>query len=126
MPTIRQHRKKARHNESFADSFDATATPYTDWITTALFYGALHHVQALLHDLGWPDGQTDKHPKVEKLLSIDSTLRNESDLRDDYKQLRDDSEEARYFTRTFSAAEVTRLRQDEFARLKQRVDELLT
>ena len=48
MPSRLTHRQQAQHNEEFIASFDLDATPYLDWVVTAIFYAALHFVDSYL------------------------------------------------------------------------------
>ncbi len=47
MGTKEAHHKKAQHNEDFFNHFDLKTTPFLDWVVTAIFYAALHHIRAL-------------------------------------------------------------------------------
>lgn len=46
MPLKSEHLTKAQANEKFADSLDASVYPNADWALTALFYSAVHYVEA--------------------------------------------------------------------------------
>jgi len=48
MPSSLTHKQQAQHNEEFIASFDLDATPYLDWVVTAIFYAALHFVDSYL------------------------------------------------------------------------------
>jgi uncharacterized protein (UPF0332 family) len=124
MPALASHQAKAEHNLAFAGSIDVL-TPYRDWIVTALFYSALHFASALLHKLNYSDAWHDDHGKMLKLFAIAAPLRHETQLRDDYKQLRDDRWEAQYNMREFTRDEVETLRSEVLPRLRQRVAELM-
>jgi hypothetical protein len=51
MPTVEQHITQYRHNRRFAESIDSQ---FRDWQVTAIFYAALHAVDAALTKLGIP------------------------------------------------------------------------
>jgi hypothetical protein len=48
LPTRDEHVAKAEGNESFAFSIKASDQPSIDWTLTALFYAAVHYVEAYL------------------------------------------------------------------------------
>jgi uncharacterized protein (UPF0332 family) len=124
MPALSSHQAKAEHNQAFAASIDASS-PYRDWIVAALFYSALHFVSALLHKLGYGDQWHDDHGKMTRLLATVAQLKHEAQLRDDYRQLRDDRWEAQYKMREFTQSEIEALKSQVFPRLKERVTKLL-
>jgi hypothetical protein len=99
-------------------------TPYSDWYVTIMFYAALHRVQALLHHRGYDDTQCDLHTKTRDLLRNDVVLRLETDLRNHYRDLSDDSRAARYRLGRFSQVQVSDLR-ERYENLKQRVGQLM-
>src|SRR5689334_12600174 len=47
MPDIKTHLRQADHNEHLVAFLEGT--PYPDWAVTAIFYSALHHVDAYFH-----------------------------------------------------------------------------
>jgi hypothetical protein len=46
MPSPDEHRSWAERNERFFESIDGTESEWSDWAMTALFYAAVHEVQA--------------------------------------------------------------------------------
>ena len=48
MPGENDHHEQALNNVLFFQSFDLPSTPFRDWAVTALFYSALHFVDAYL------------------------------------------------------------------------------
>jgi hypothetical protein len=60
MASPAEHEKWAKHNEDFAKWLDGK---WPQWITVALFYAALHYVDAFLRgDHGWnPTREEEKH-----------------------------------------------------------------
>lgn len=42
----RQHQAKAQRNETFVQALNELTTSYYEWQTIALFYAALHYLQA--------------------------------------------------------------------------------
>lgn len=46
MPALAEHIYKARNNASFADKLDSNCDTQTGWALVALFYSAMHYVEA--------------------------------------------------------------------------------
>jgi uncharacterized protein (UPF0332 family) len=46
--TVQDHFNQAKHNESFLNDLDLLNTAYRDWAFTAVFYTAVHYIDALL------------------------------------------------------------------------------
>lgn len=91
MPATREHVERARQNLAFAKSFDLKTTPYLDWVVTAYFYAALHLVDALLVENGeLPAGM---HENRKEYVKTKPYLKP---IRDQYRTLKDHSEDARY------------------------------
>jgi hypothetical protein len=122
MPAAVQHLTQAQHNESFADSLGIDETPYLDWYVTVLFYGALHRVQALLHLRGLSDEETDLHSKRDNILAQEDDVWG---LRENYRQLKDDSEDARYGAASLTLDQVKQIRTEFYDRVKERVSALI-
>jgi uncharacterized protein (UPF0332 family) len=91
VPTTREHLDRARQNLSFAKSFDLKTTPYIDWVVTAYFYAALHLVDALLYEKEQISGET--HEIRKEYVKTKPYLR---EIRNQYRTLKDHSEDARY------------------------------
>jgi uncharacterized protein (UPF0332 family) len=91
VPTTREHIARARQNLAFAKSFDLKTTPYIDWVVTAYFYAALHLVDALLVEKDGVPGET--HEIRKEYVKTKPYLRA---IRDQYRTLKDHSEDARY------------------------------
>jgi len=123
MPSVDDHKLKAAENEAFVRDLNRHAAIHCDWMVTGLFYSALHHVSALLHNKGCRDADLRRHAQRQELLR--SKLPAETQLYHDYRHLKDDSEDARYECRAFTTAEVQSLQRTEFARLKAKVLALL-
>ncbi len=118
MPTLLQHAVKAKHNETFFRGFDLDTTPYLDWVVVAIFYAALHLVEAFAATRGeHPDSHLEREsfiwasPELQPILSH-------------YFQLKSDAEDARYGMRVFSSDEVRHLIADYFEPLKQHIASL--
>ena len=96
MPTRDEHIRKAKHNESFISSFDLNSTPFLDWVVTAIFYAALHYLDAYL-------AENNKHPGTHQVRnSLFSKDPNLATLWNSYQDLENDSREARYHMKEFT------------------------
>ena len=103
MPLKQDHILKAQANEAFALSLDDKRTSNIDWIITALFYSAIHYVEAYLANL-------NIHPTTHR--ARDSAIERDLRLKDifeDYGELKNYSINARYYMVHFSSADVSYL-----------------
>lgn len=90
--------EKERHFDIIDHNYEAlshltspNASPYIDWCTTMIFYMALHYIHAYLAD------KENIHPSTHiDLGRIISDNKNLKPIYDKYRQLKDDSEDARY------------------------------
>ena len=80
MPTRKEHFQKAEGNRNFAESIALTSQPHIEWALTALFYAAVHFVEAYLADTG-------QHLKTHK--TRDNVVARDSQLRRFFKQYQD-------------------------------------
>ncbi|HZX13166.1 MAG TPA: hypothetical protein VFF49_02050 [Thermodesulfobacteriota bacterium] len=99
MPSRDEHYSKAEHNERFANSFALDSTPYLDWVVTGFFYSAIHYIDSYLahfHSIH-PYSHEDRDDKVRRYLRR---------INKDYRELKDDSKDARYNMRNFRADEI--------------------
>jgi hypothetical protein len=101
LPQKHEHVAKAKHDEEFVNSLDVSTTPYLDWAITALFYAALHYVEAYFATMKRhsPDHRTR-----------DSAIRRDSrigGLYNDYSELKNFSINARYYMTTFTPRDLT-------------------
>lgn len=71
MPTRLQHVTKAEGNASFALSLPLKNQPQVDWALIALFYAAMHYVEAYLA----PNTHLKSHESRDKYIIRDSHLR---------------------------------------------------
>lgn len=118
MPSQDDHLQKARHNEQFVDSFELASTPYLDWVITGIFYAALHYVDAFLATQAvHPGSHSRRDAEVKLFLGTGFYL--------DYRALKDDSQDARYRVRQFSAEEVQNEIRPLFQKIKSEVLALL-
>jgi uncharacterized protein (UPF0332 family) len=101
VPTTQEHRFRAESNLRFAQSFDLDSTPFIDWVPTAYFYAALHWIDALLYHQDSID--PEDHEGRRELVKQKWYLRG---IRDEYRNLKDYSEDARYRLLTFTRRKI--------------------
>jgi len=116
VPTAAEHIEKAQRNEEAARLIQAS---YPEWAVTALFYAAMHYVEALFFT------QTTKRPLPKH---YDSHAKRRIAIRErasrifnDYNTLFDDSWVARYEYEQFLSNDVDNLRDNEFEAVKSYV-----
>lgn len=99
MPDQADHIAQADHNWHLVQYLGPLGSPYSDWVVTGTFYSALHYVDALLagHNIH-PAGHSER--LREFYSRIDATTY------DAYRQLRDDSVNARYYCYRFTDTEL--------------------
>jgi len=114
--TKQQHLKKAQNNERFFNHFDLDKTPFLDWVVTGIFYSALHYIRAIasMHNFE----NIASYGEIDNLFNRLSILKLNPTIYDDYRQLKDDSRDARYEMVEFTKAEVQDLRDQEFVQIK--------
>lgn len=117
MPTTEQHLAQAATNERLALAWEATDP---EWAATALFYAALHYVDAFFY----LDGQINQNPDSFRSHSIrDSEVaRRLNPVFAAYKRLSDVSREARYDCIPFNTGRVQRLRESSLFPIKRHVE----
>ena len=116
MGTKQQHLEKAQHNENFFNSFELDTTPYLDWIITGIFYSALHYIRAVASKYNFEN--IASYGELDNLFNRLSILKKSPPIYQDYRQLKDDSRDARYEVTKLNKKDVQELRDQEFARIK--------
>jgi hypothetical protein len=118
MPAESEHISKAEHNEALYEEL-TTAGGYADWEITALFYAALHYVDAWLSRSG-----THPHAHVQRrsLVSRDPVLHR---IYGHYARLDDRSRDARYTAIRFPNGYAQQLHTDQFQPIRDVVRRLL-
>ncbi len=102
--------ERAQRNERFLATFDLATTPYLDWVVTAAFYAALRYVDAYF----WPRRPLD-HPERLRWVAPDSRSRV---IFREFRELYDQSVEARYELSTFTTGQVQSLIANRLGRVK--------
>jgi uncharacterized protein (UPF0332 family) len=109
LPTAKEHREQAEHNEFFVSELE---NPFWDWAVTGTFYAALHYVQGFLILSG---RDPDKHSDRNFIIQNDPIL---SKIWLEYRQLYNDSKLARYKIQKFTQEDVRLLRDNDFKTVK--------
>lgn len=112
MPSVQVHQRQAQHNEAFVRSFDLDTTPYLDWVVTAMFYAALHLIDAYL---ATKDVHFSTHRGRDSLIWAVRELRP---IYGAYRRLKHRSEEARYEGVDFKPQQVRCLLSKELREVK--------
>lgn len=90
MPTAQQHLDGAERNEQFAKSLELSDHAQADWAVTAIFYAALHYVDAFFVSRSdKPAFHTQREGKIRDTPELVGIWM-------DYRRLKDMSREARY------------------------------
>ena len=94
MPSKSEHLAKAEHNEIFASTLnqDSRYVNYRDWVVTGYFYSAIHYVEAYLASK-MPAVHSTDHRARDAEVGSDQVLLS---IYDEYRELKDDSTNARY------------------------------
>lgn len=117
--TTAQHRQKARKNIGLAQDLTNLKGDYRDWRTIALFYAAVHLVQAYLRDKTTEYPQT--HAERDRLINANPHLRT---IYPSYRELKQLAVTARYTclpTNDFDVSEA----QKQLAVIQAHIDRLL-
>jgi hypothetical protein len=94
MPNANDHIQQAQHNETFFRFVDQSQ--YSDWAMTALFYAALHYIDAFLSQVGMnPGGHDDRDKEVANRKELRLIARQ-------YFGLKNRSRNARYYCIKFT------------------------
>jgi len=117
VPTTEQHLTQARNNERLALAWEETDP---EWAVTALFYAALHYVDAFFsryrqinHIPGsFPNHQVRTREVYNRLNFV----------YEQYQRLLDRSRDARYDCIRFDARRVQRLRDNDLLQIKQYIE----
>jgi len=100
MATAPEHKLKALHNEQFLDLYRLGDGPFVDWAVTVLFYCAMHWMRALAAQ----EGHKIKGYKDEEAVFTGTGVFT-PEAYDLYRQLKDDSRDARYEMKPFSRSD---------------------
>ena len=116
MASVAAHRAQAQHNEAFLGSLDLRTTPYLDWAVTIIFYAALHYLRALFaHNL---ITNIARYGDMDKAFDRLALLKRNPNVYNDYRQLKDDSRDARYNMWRPTTADVHEFRDGELRRIR--------
>ncbi|MBS1823530.1 MAG: hypothetical protein JST61_16420 [Acidobacteria bacterium] len=104
MATSQEHVAKADNNAAFGKSLDLGSQCNIDWALTALFYSAVHYVDAYLANSGNPPHAYNTHGKRERFVATDSKLKR---VNREYMDLKNFGINARYYCSVTKADKVT-------------------
>lgn len=117
--TAREHLAKAQRNERLSSELKQLPEQYRDWQIIAVFYAAVHLVQAYLRDKTTMYPQT--HEERDRLISSLETLRA---IYPNYQELKHLSVTARYTCLPTNEFDVKEARQ-QLAIIRAHVEKLL-
>ncbi len=118
MPKLEDHLSQAQHNFKFYQSIDTHI--YSDWAATALFYTALHYIDAFLAVKQIHPG---KHDVRDKLVNSLAELKG---LYPSYSHLKNQSRNARYIPPTsLSIGDILQLENEHLSAIRDEVGKLL-
>lgn len=125
MPSQIAHVTRAEHNEQFYGAIGAPHTEYTDWAVVALFYAALHYVDAVLATGGLRENQPG-HPQNhrDRLFALAGHPKLTS-VNVHYLELYHRSKDARYRMVQFAPREASRLHDTYYAAVKSHIRAIL-
>jgi hypothetical protein len=108
MASAAAHEQQASRNRDFYKEIGGRNTPWPEWALAALFYAAVHEVQALIVRKNWRLQRKDGPSRFpsdhnERLRVI---KRECPQIETDYRSLKQWSEDARYECRPFSPGNV--------------------
>jgi uncharacterized protein (UPF0332 family) len=122
MGTVAEHVAKADENGAFAKGLATSTQSDIEWAMTALFYGSLHYIDALLIKKGYLPHQHDTHGKRKQLVTMESDLRK---ISNEYFDLENFSRKARYFCKQVTAKELDEEAKPAFEAVKEQVQKKL-
>lgn len=118
MPDVASHLNQARHNEGFYTATDKNV--YSDWAMTAIYYAALHYIDAFLASVGVLD--PGAHKGRDEEFGRKAVLRP---VYPEYFRLKNRSENARYYCRRYPMAELERSYRNDLIALREHILRLL-
>jgi len=116
VPTRPQHIAQHEHNEALYQSISGSA--FTDWAVTALFYSAIHLVEAALSAPPRPRGHVGRLREIAASPALAPVRRH-------YQELKQRSEDARYNCVPFTAGDVQAMYTRYYLPLRQHLRGLL-
>jgi hypothetical protein len=103
MPSQREHAFQVLHNREFLATFDLDNSPFLDWAVTVVFYTAVHLVEQFLAHKGQ---DLLSHETRERFISQSADLKPIWSV---YRELKYQSERARYLVARFQPDEVRKM-----------------
>ena len=118
MPSQREHAFQVLHNREFLATFDLDNSPFLDWAVTVVFYMAVHLVEQFLAHRGQ---DLLSHKTRERFISQSADLKPIWSV---YRELKYQSERARYLAARFQPDEVRKL-EGKLRQFETHIQELL-
>jgi hypothetical protein len=118
MPSQREHAFQVLHNREFLATFDLDNGPFLDWAVTVIFYTAVHLVEQFLAQRGQ---DLLSHQTRERFISQNVDLKP---IWSAYRELKYQSERARYLVARFQPDEVKKL-EGKLRQVETHIQELL-
>jgi hypothetical protein len=119
VPSKGEHVQKADGDANFALALPLTSQPNIDWALIALFYAAMHYIEAYMATKGQ---HLRSHETRDKMVARDSNLRK---IFKEYADLKYYGYVARYEPYQFKATDVTSSAAPQFQTLKTHIASLL-
>lgn len=91
MPDKEKHVDQANHNNEFWNSLNSGTTPYLDWVVSAIFYEAVHWVEAFLATKKINSGTHAKRRYAMQIYDVEL-----GSILSDFDIIKYESENARY------------------------------
>jgi len=122
MPSSIEHREKAVSNEEFAE-FVLSSGDYLDWVVTGIFYSALHYVDGYLATFNiHPRSHSDTSFATGRDTYVNRHLRQ---IYLSYRDLKQDSIEARYNMQNFTESQIQNVILPIFNNIKNTIAKLI-
>ena len=105
--SVDEYISQAAHNHEFARYIRENKTDCLDWSATCLFYAAVHYINAYFKKIGKqiPRRHSSPDPRSPGRLNIIQTDSSLSAIYDQYRNLDDESRDARYELKMISASD---------------------
>jgi len=120
VPSKEEHIAKANGDAAFALSLSLDSQPQIDWALVALFYAALHYVEAYLAVIFGM--HTRSHTRRDSIVGRDSNLRR---IFHEYQDLKFFGYNARYEMGVFRPKDVTDQAVPKFEKIKSHLKKFL-
>jgi hypothetical protein len=119
MPSVAEHQIQAERNYALVATLKAANPVFHEWAAVGLFYSSLHYLEAYLAFLGeHPEGHAERGRAFQDHSALVPVW-------NDYRMLKDYSEDARYRCVAFTADQIDNLEKNEYSRVRAHLIGLL-